>query len=197
VERSRSSIRITPEIRAYIAKIDRYRDGDDPLRIMRAAPAKLERAVRGLSAARLRRRPARGKWSIEEIVGHLLDTEVVYGYRMRMALAQAGSPIQAYDQARWTEVFRGRRGGVPKLLARIRLLREVNLALVTGVPRAWWSRYGMHSERGKETVRRTLELVAGHDRNHLDQIRAIRKRFGWTATARRARRPRARRRAAA
>jgi uncharacterized damage-inducible protein DinB len=197
VERSRRSIRITPEIRAYVAKIDRYRGGDDPLRIMRAAPAKLERAVHGLSAARLRRRPARGKWSIEEIVGHLLDTEVVYGYRIRMALAQSGRPIQAYDQARWTEVFRGRRESVPKLLARIRLLREVNLALVTGVPRAWWSRYGMHSERGKETVRRTLELVAGHDRNHLDQIKAIRKRFGWTATARRARRPRARRRAAA
>lgn len=197
MERSRGTVRITPEIRAYVAKIDRYRGGDDPLRIMRAAPAKLERAVRGLSAARLRRRPSRGKWSIEEIVGHLLDTEVVYGYRIRMALAQSGRPIQAYDQGRWTEVFRGRRGGVPKLLARIRLLREVNLALVTGVPRAWWSRYGMHSERGKETVRRTLELVAGHDRNHLDQIMAIRKRFGWKATARRARRPRARRRAAA
>jgi hypothetical protein len=184
-------------VRAYIEKIDRYRGRRDPLRVMRAAPARLERAVSGLSRARLLRRPAPGKWSIAEIVGHLLDTEVVYGYRIRMALAQPGLPIQAYDQARWAEVFRGRRGSVPVLLARIRALREVNLALVTGVPRTWWSRYGLHSERGKESVRRTLELVAGHDRNHLDQIMAIRKRFGWTTRARRARRPRARRRAAA
>jgi len=68
---------------------------------------------------------------------------------------------------------------------------------VTGVPRSWWTRYGMHSERGKETVRRTLELIAGHDLNHLDQIMAIRKKYGWTGRARRAPRPRARRRAAA
>lgn len=197
MERSLGTIRITPEVREYIRKIDRYRAGDDPIRVMRAAPGALERAVRGLTQSQLRRRPARGKWSVAEILGHLLDTEVVYGYRIRMALAQSGRPIQAYDQALWAETFRGRRAAPAKLLLQIRLLRQVNLEMVTGVPRAWWSRYGMHSERGKETVRRTLELVAGHDRNHLDQIKAIRERFGWTGRPRRARRPPARRRAAA
>lgn len=194
-------VRVSPGVRAsiaqYIAKIDRYRAGRDPLVVMRAAPAKLERAVRGLTRAQLRKRPSRGKWSIEEILGHLVDTEVVYGYRYRMALAQPGMPIQAYDQERWGEVFRGRRAGVPRLLEQIRALRAVNLDLVSGVPRTWWARHGVHSERGRETVRRTLELIAGHDENHLDQIMAIRKRFGWGARTHPARRPRARRRAAA
>jgi len=184
-------------VRAYIAKIDCYRARREPIRVMRAAPGRLERAVRGLTRAQLYRRPSPKKWSIAEILGHLLDTEVVYGYRYRMALGQSGMPIQAYDQARWSEAFRGRRVSVARLLSQIRLLREVNLDLVTGVPRAWWSRYGMHSERGREAVRRTLELIAGHDENHLDQIMAIRKRFGWTGRKRPARRPRARRRAAA
>jgi len=197
VERSQRTIRVAPEIRAYMEKIDRYRSRREPIRLMRGAPGRLERAVRGLTRAQLSRRPAPGKWSIADILGHLLDTEVVYGYRYRMALGEPGMPIQAYDQARWTEVFRGKRGSAPRLLAQIRLLRQVNLELVTGVPRAWWSRYGVHSERGRETVRRTLELIAGHDLNHLDQIKAIRKRFGWSARARRAPRPRARRRAAA
>jgi hypothetical protein len=164
---------------------------------MRAAPARLTRAVRGLTRAQLNRRPAPGKWSIAEILGHLLDTEIVYGYRYRMAVGQSGIPIQAYDQDRWCEVFRGSREGAPRLLRQIRVLREVNLDFVTGVPRTWWTRYGVHSERGRETVRRTLELIAGHDLNHLDQIMAIRKRFGWKAPASRAPRPRARRRAAA
>lgn len=197
MERSPSTIRVTPEVRAYIEKIDRYRGRRDPIRAMRTAPAAFERAVRGLTPAQRRRRPAPGKWSIDEILGHLLDTEVVYGYRYRMALAQPGMPIQGYDQAGWAETFRGRRVGATKLLRQIRLLREVNLDLVTGVPRAWWSRHGVHSERGHESVRRTLELIAGHDLNHLDQIRAIRKRFGWTGRARRARRPPARRRVVA
>jgi uncharacterized damage-inducible protein DinB len=178
-------------------KIDAYRAGRDPIRSMRGAPARLTRAVRGLTPAQLRRRPARGKWSIADILGHLLDTEVVYGYRYRMALAESGSPIQGYDQAGWANIFRGRRANTATLLRQIRLLREVNLELVTGVPRTWWTRYGMHSERGKETVRRTLELIAGHDWNHLDQIMEIRNRFGWTGRARRGRRLPARRRAAA
>ena len=195
----RRPIRIAPEVVAYVRKIDAYRGGREPIRSMRGAPARLERAVRGLTAAQLRRRPAPGKWSIADILGHLLDTEVVYGYRYRMALCESGSPIQGYDQAGWARTFQGRRKNAATLLRQIRLLREVNLDLVTGVPRSWWTRYGMHSERGKETVRRTLELIAGHDWNHLDQIMEIRKRFGWPSKARasRARRPRARRRAAA
>jgi hypothetical protein len=195
--RKGAEVKPSPEIKAYIEKIDRYRARREPIRVMKAAPGRLERAVRGLTRAQLLRRPSPGKWSIAEILGHLLDTEVVYGYRYRMALAQPGMPIQAYDQAKWTETLRRGRVGVPRLLAQIRLMREVNLDLVTGVPRAWWSRYGMHSERGRESVRRTLELIAGHDENHLDQIMAIRKRFGWTGRKRPARRPRARRRAAA
>jgi len=196
VERSSGRIRIAPEIRAYMQKIDAYRGRREPIRSMRGHAARLERAVRGLSPARLSRRPARGKWSIAEILGHLVDTEVVYGYRLRKMIATSGRPMEPYDQDVWTDTFRGRRSSVPAMLRQIRLLREVNLDLVTRIPRVWWSRYGMHGERGKETVRRQLELLAGHDWNHLDQIMAIRKSRP-SGTRRRARRSPARRRAAA
>ena len=171
--------RIRPEIRAYTKKIDRYRAGRAPIPLMKAGPAKFERAVRGLKGPQLRKKPARGKWSIADILGHLVDTEVVYGYRYRMALAQSGMPIQGYDEPTWATTFRYRTRDPKRLLRQIKLLREVNLDLVTSVPRGWWVRHGHHSERGRETVRRTLELVAGHDLNHLDQIKAIRKKYGW------------------
>ena len=135
--------------------------------------------MRGLTPSQLRRRPARGKWSISEILGHLLDTEFVYGYRYRMALSEPGRPIQAYDQAVWTETLRHRRLSAPRTVAQIQLLRKINLELVTSVPRRAWKRYGEHQERGRETVRRTLELIAGHDLNHLAQIQAIKKKYGW------------------
>ena len=115
-----------------------------------------------------------------EILGHLQDTEVVYGYRLRFSLAQPGSPLVGYDQAVWTERLRHRRANAKRLVDRIRVLREGNLDMLGQVPRPRWKKgYGMHSERGKETVRRTLELIAGHDLNHLDQIKAIRKKHGW------------------
>ena len=170
---------MTPEIRAYVRKIERYRAGRNPVPLMKAAPAKFARAVAGLNAAQMRRRPARGKWSIIEILGHLHDTEIVYGYRYRLALSQPGSDILGYDQARWVIELRHRRRNAKRLLEHIRILREGNLDQVLRVPRPYWKRYGKHTERGRETVRKTLELIAGHDLNHIDQIRAIRKKYGW------------------
>ncbi len=171
---------ISPEIRAYIRKIDGYRAGREPIALMKAAPGKFARAVQGLTPARMRRRPARGKWSIIEILGHLHDTEVVYGYRYRLSLAEPGSPIQGYDQSMWVKELRHQsRGNAKRLLEKIRVAREGTLEMLRQVPRRNWERYGRHSERGKETVGRTMELIAGHDLNHLDQIKAIRKKYGW------------------
>jgi len=161
-------------------KIDGFRAGRDPIALMRVAPGKFERAVLGLSAGQMRRRPARGKWSIIEILGHLSDTEVVYGYRYRLCLCQPGSPIVGYDQARWVEELRHRsRGSAKRLLEKIRVAREGTLEMLGQVPRGSWKRFGVHNERGRESVRRTMELIAGHDLNHLDQVKAIRIRYGW------------------
>ena len=177
--RRRSRPKVSAEFRDYMRKIDSYRAGRPLMPLLRTGPSKVARAVKGLRPSQLRRRPARGKWSISEIVGHLLDTEIVYGYRCRMALSESGRPVQAYDQSAWTETLRHRRRNVPKTVEQIQLLRKINLELVGSVPRRAWKRYGEHPERGRETVRRTLELVAGHDLNHLDQIQAIKKKYGW------------------
>lgn len=177
--RRRARPKVRPEFRDYMRKIDGYRAGRNPIPLLRTGPGKIARAVQGLTPSQLRRRPAAGKWSIAEILGHLLDTEIVYGYRCRMALSEPGRPVQAYNQGVWTESLRHRRRNGPRTVAQIQVLRKVNLELVGSVPRRAWKRYGEHPERGRETVRRTLELVAGHDLNHLDQIRAIRKKFGW------------------
>ena len=172
-------VKVTPEIRAYVRKIDAYRAGRNPIPLMRSAPAKLARAVAGLTAAQMRRRPARGKWCIVEILGHLHDTEYVYGYRWRLCLSEPRAPIAGYDQAGWTVAMRHRRASAKRLIAQIRAMREGNLDTVLRMRRSEWKRYGVHSERGNESVRRGLELIAGHDLNHLDQIRTIRKKFRW------------------
>ncbi len=177
----RRRIHVAPEIKEYLRKTDRLRDGRDPIRLMRGGPAKIARAVAGLRPAQLRKRPAPGKWSIQEILGHLSDTEVVYGYRYRMAIGQSGSPIQGYDQTRWVVEmeYNRKRWSAKRLLEHIAALRRSTLYLFENMPRDSAQRFGMHSERGKETVRRTQELIAGHDLNHLEQIKAIRKKYGW------------------
>lgn len=172
-------IRVRDEFKRYMRRIRSYVGRRDPVKLQAAYPGHLARAVRGLTSGQLRRRPRPGKWSIQEIVGHLADTELVYGFRLRMMLAQPGAPIQAYDQDLWADRLAYPRQPVGELLNRVRVLRAENLRLLRSVPRSWWNRYGIHAERGRESVQRTIVLLAGHDINHLNQIRAIRRQFGW------------------
>ncbi len=170
---------VKDEFKQYIARMKGYVGGRDPLKLMAVHPVKLERAVRGLTKAQLLRRPRPKKWSIQEILAHLADSEVVYGWRLRLMLAEPGLPLQPTDQDLWAANLPYKRLPAAKLLEQLRVLRESNLRLLKSVPRPWWNRYGMHLERGKETVARMVVLLAGHDINHLNQIAAIRKRFGW------------------
>ena len=179
IRKIRRAVRLTPELRQYIRKTDRLRAGRDPIALLKTGPAKIARAVAGLNKSQLRKPPARGKWSIIEILGHLVDTELTYGYRNRLSLAQSGSEILGYDQAVWVREFKYRGCNPKPLLEQMRVMREATLDLVLRMPRKSWKRYGVHSERGRQTVQRNLELIAGHDLNHLDQILAIRKKHGW------------------
>ena len=147
----------------------------NPLAVQRATPARLARLVRGLSRTQLRRRPAPGKWSINEIVAHLADTELVGGYRIRTILGKHRAPIQAFDQDVWAARGRYNRVDVRRALERFRVLREANLALIRSLSPRRLQQYGMHAERGKETIAHIVRMFAGHDLNHLGQVERIRR----------------------
>lgn len=159
----------------YTQRLLGYGEGKEPLRIQQGTAKKLSALTRRLNKKQLATRPAPGKWSIAEILAHLADTELVVGWRLRLILGSNGTPIQAYDQDVWAETFNYRRRDPKPSLQTFRVLRENNLALLNSVPKGLWDNYGMHAERGKETVAHIVRMVAGHDLNHLQQVERIAK----------------------
>jgi hypothetical protein len=157
----------------YIARTLGYVEGKNPLRIQQSTPQKLVKLTKGLDKKRLTERPEPGKWSIAEILAHLADTELVAGWRMRLILSQNGTPIQAFDQDVWATRFNYRRRDSKASLQTFTVLRENNLALLKSVPKTLWENYGMHQERGKESVAHIVRMFAGHDLNHLRQVEQI------------------------
>jgi uncharacterized damage-inducible protein DinB len=154
----------------YRVRILDYVEGKDPLRIERATARKLATLVKPLSRKHLRQRPAPGKWSIAEILAHLADVELVASWRMRLILTQNGAVIQSFDQDVWAETFKYA-GRDPKAsLQMFTALRENNLAMLKTLPRNLWDNYGMHQERGKESLAHIVRMFAGHDLNHLRQV---------------------------
>jgi len=157
----------------YKQRLLSYLAGHDPLDLQAAMPAKLAALLHGVSHDLLIRRPSPKKWSVAEIVAHLADDELVGAYRIRMILSAPGTPIQAFDQDAWAALGTYVERDTHQSLAQFRMLREMNLALFATLNAAQWQQYGVHAERGIETIADIATLYAGHDINHLKQIEAI------------------------
>ncbi|MGB6471735.1 MAG: DinB family protein [Candidatus Acidiferrales bacterium] len=159
----------------YMQRIHAHVDGQkqSPLKVEAATPGKIARLIKGASAAKLRKRPAPGKWSVAEILAHLADTELVAGYRIRMILGRPGTPIQAFDQDEWAIAMNYAKRDARRALEEFRAMRETNLALLKSLRPEQWKHHGLHAERGEESVERIVRMFAGHDLNHLQQIERI------------------------
>jgi hypothetical protein len=157
----------------YIERITAHVEGKQPLAVQAATAKKLERLIRGVPTSTLRKRPAADKWSVGEIVAHLGDAELVIGFRMRLILGAPGTPIAAYDQDSWVTSGHYEKRDPHKSVEQFRVVREANLALLKSLTPEQWKHYGMHSERGQETIEHIVRMTAGHDMNHLQQIERI------------------------
>jgi DinB superfamily len=148
-------------------------EGRHPLKLQSEAPKRLAKLLKGVSLAKARKRPAPGKWSIAEIVAHIADTELVGGYRIRAILGQPGTQIIGFDQDVWVTALHYGKRDLKKSFAQYSALRDANLALLKSLTPEQWKHHGMHNERGEESVETIVNLFAGHDINHFQQIERI------------------------
>jgi len=145
--------------------------GDDPLAVLRASLDEVPTLVSAASAEQLGHAPAPGEWSAWQVLSHLADSDLMAGTRVRMIVTQDRPALVGYDQEAWTARFSALDGDVQDTLERWRALRATNVRIFASLTAAEWQRVGVHSERGEESARLTVELMAGHDRVHLDQFR--------------------------
>jgi uncharacterized damage-inducible protein DinB len=157
----------------YTQRILAHTVNQEPLRVQQTTAKKLSTLIQQLNKKQLTRRPAPGKWSIAEILAHLADAELAGSWRMRMILSQNGTPVQAFNQDAWANTFNYAQRDSRTSLETFRVLRLNNLALLKSVPKNLWENYGMHEERGRESITHMVRMFAGHDLNHLQQIEKI------------------------
>ena len=155
---------------AYREKMFKLLGNQDPMKELAGTASALEEIVSSHEAAVLRARPFEGKWTPNEIIGHLTDSEWVYGYRLRLIVSEELPTILGTQQDRWVAAQRHSEREPSELVETFRTLRELNLAAWKRVPAADMERAGQHNERGLESLDVMLRLLAGHDLSHLSQI---------------------------
>ena len=149
----------------------------DPLAVMDELPAAVDALIADVPEETLRTPEEPGKWSVADVLWHLADSEVIYRYRLRRAVAQEDE-IVGYDQDAWADRLRYADAPVDEALAIIRTLRPSTVRWLRGLSPEERARAGVHDERGPESVDHMVRLLAGHDLVHRRQIRRILDRVG-------------------
>lgn len=165
------------QARTYTAAILELLGTRDPIDVLKRTADAARGAIAGVSDAQLSQPESPGKWSLRHVVQHLADSELVWGYRLRLVLAQERPSLTGYDQDLWSQRLHYDRLPVDEALDRFAVLRRSNLRLLADAAPEDLQRVGVHSERGEESVSHMLRMYAGHDLLHLRQLARIRQGF--------------------
>jgi hypothetical protein len=149
----------------------RFLDGRPLEVILASTSAEIASLLDAIGAERADASPAPGKWSPAQIVCHLADCELVFGFRLRQTLAEDSPTIQPFDQDQWAAPYPGVPAG--HALATFAAIRGWNMTLLRSALPAAATRTVTHPERGTMTFQTIVETMAGHDINHLGQLRTI------------------------
>lgn len=155
---------------AYLDRLASYVTGKDPISMQAATPRRVADLVRGVPETTLTSRHTSGRWSIQEIVAHLAEDELVSSWRYRQMLEHDTPVLTGFDQDLWATLGGYTWWRFEDALTLFRLLRENNLRLFAGLTPEQWARSGTHTERGPLTVRDLCRHMAAHDANHIEQI---------------------------
>ena len=154
----------------YREKLFKLLADRDPIEVLGQTASAMADIVARHPAEVLRGRPIEGKWTPNEIIGHLTDSEWVYGYRLRLILCEDEPVILGIRQDDWVASQRHNEREPSELVEIFRTLRVLNLSVWRRLSPEDLQRSGQHNERGAESLAAMLRLLAGHDLSHLHQI---------------------------
>src|SRR5258707_2897161 len=138
------------------------------------SPKEIAAAVSGLPETILRYKPSPEKWCVLEVLGHLADIEIVYGYRLRQMLADNKPVIAPIDQDAWAQSLSYTEAPPAELVAFYGIARHHNLRMLRRTKSADFAKLAYHPELQREvTVAEIVEMMGGHGASHLQQIEKL------------------------
>jgi hypothetical protein len=162
------------EFAAYAAPDLDAVEGDDAVAALEAQAERTLALLSPLTDEQVRgRRYAPGKWTLKEVVGHLVDDERIFAYRLLCVARGDTRPLAGFDERAYVSGARFEAQPLAALLREYRAVRAATIALLEGLPPEAWQRRGIVN--GYEASVRGLAFhIAGHELRH---FRALRDRY--------------------
>jgi len=143
----------------------------DPLAVLAETQEMIPAIAQSLGPEGLERTYARGKWTAAQVIAHLADCEIAFGFRVRQIVAEPSMGIQTFDEKQWARHY-DRVDGLAAAQT-FRSLRAWNLTWFRRLSSEELDTAAMHPERGPEKASTAIRIMAGHTLNHLAQLETI------------------------
>jgi len=143
----------------------------DPLTALTETHKSIPAIARTLGPERLKRSYAPGKWTAAQVLAHLADCEMAFGFRVRQVVAEPALVIQPFDQDLWASRYEHMDG--IEAANTFQALRAWNLALFRLLGPEDLNKTATHPERGPEKAETVIRIMAGHTLHHLAQLESI------------------------
>jgi transposase len=164
------STEYAPFYAGYVARVPE----GDVLSVLQKQGDEIRDLARSLPGAKETFRYADGKWSIREVLGHLIDGERVFGYRAFCFSRGEQAPLPSFDENQYVAAAGADAIPLAELASEFAAVRASNLAFLRRLSAAEAARLGTAS--GKPiSVRALAYIMAGHPRHH---VAVLRERYG-------------------
>jgi len=169
---------------AHLGQIENIKKRRDILAKLQETPKSLVSLLRGIPDEVLRRKPAPEKWSMLEIACHLRDVERLFLERYAKMANHDRPALRMINQDELAVALKYNEDAPAAAIREFQALRGESIALLSALAHQSWQRIGLHPKRGEFSVADQADIQMRHDANHLNQIRALRERFGPAQPAR-------------
>jgi hypothetical protein len=150
------------------ALIDKYEKGGEQLLL----------AIRGLTREDLLAVPIPGKWSTQQVVLHLMDSDLIAADRMKRVIAEENPSLIGYDENKFATNLHYEDQDAATAAKILDMNRKLFAPVLRKLPDSTFERSGTHNERGKVTLLKLLESYAHHLEHHIKFIHEKRAAMG-------------------
>ena len=172
-----TSARSRPEASEYAPFYHGYVESvpeGDVVELLRSDARELLEAIRRIPEARAGHRYGPEKWTIRQVIGHLIDAERIFTYRALRVARGDRTPLASFDENAYVRAAGSDARTLADLAREMECVREATVLLFESLPDDAWGLSGIAS--GREVSLRALAYITdGHARHHL---RILRERYG-------------------
>ena len=156
----------SPYYATYISKVP---DGD-VLETLTRQLDEMQKVLRSIPEDRGGFRYSPEKWSIREVIGHLIDSERIFAYRaLRFARGDV-NPLAGFDQDEYVRASGSDRRTIADLASELEYVRRGTIAMLGSFEEAAGERRGK-ANNNEISVRALAWVIAGHERHHLEILK--------------------------